>query len=234
LDVDGTLVEIADTPADAAVAGATRSLLSRLSDALEGAVALVSGRRIAELDRLFAPLRLAAAGVHGLERRPVGGTPFRAVVPRAAEFAAAVARISAFARATPGVLVEDKKLSVAVHYRQAAQRREGIRRFMQQQVESLGPDFCLQEGKQVIELRPEGSGKGAVVEAFMKEPPFRGRIPVFIGDDVTDEDGFAAVNRLEGYSIRVGDGAPTGARWRLPTVPALLRWLEDVAGQLAT
>lgn len=232
LDVDGTLVEIADDPDAVVVSPRARTVLAALGEALDGAVALVSGRPVARLDALFAPLRLAAAGNHGLERRSAGGK-----LVRPSEQRAALDRVRApfhrFAADHPGVIVEDKGLSVALHFRRTPEAEGEACRLAERLVAEINAGFRVQPGKKMVEIRPEGGDKGSVVTAFMAEPPFAGRTPVFVGDDVTDEDGFAAANAMGGFSVRVGDDAPTVARFRVATVAALLDWLERLAAASA-
>jgi trehalose 6-phosphate phosphatase len=223
LDVDGTLVEIAETPEGVTPDRRLPDILSAVLRRLGGAVALISGRRIDTLDRFFAPLRLPAAGLHGLERRDAAGDLRRAPPLPAIRRAAAAARD--FAGTHPGVLLEDKGATVALHFRQAPGAGPAATAFAEALVTSL-TGTMLQKGKMVVEIRPAGEDKGSVIATFMTEAPFRGRIPVFVGDDVTDEAGFAMVNRLKGHSIRIGDGAETAAHHRLPAVAALLAWLE--------
>lgn len=227
LDVDGTLIEIADAPDRVTVDDRVQGILTGLDARFSHAVALVSGRPIATLDALFAPLRLASAGLHGLERRARDGTIDRC----AADIHMDEVRrdVAAFARRDPGLLVEDKGLSVALHYRRAPGCEDDAVRFATALVARLDDGLALQRGKMVLEFRPPGPDKGDVVASFMAAPPFRGRIPVFIGDDVTDEHGFAAVNRLGGHSIRVGNGAATEASWQIDGVANLLDWLDGMA-----
>ncbi len=227
LDVDGTLVDIAPTPDAVEVGHRLVELLAALDTALGGAVALVSGRPIATLDELFQPLRLPAAGNHGVERRTITGDfltpdiepgtldPVRAAFER-------------FADERAGVVVEDKGLSVAAHFRLAPEARDAAECLAESLLQSLGPRFCMQPGKMMVELRPAGADKGSAIQAFMAEPPFAGRVPVFIGDDVTDEDGFEAVNRLGGHSIRVGEAESTVAQWRVAGIDAVLDWLAQI------
>lgn len=224
LDVDGTLVEIADTPDGVVPDARLPQLLARRSEDLGGAVALISGRPIEMLDRLFAPLRLPVAGLHGLERRCADGTLRRAPVSPAILQAASAAR--AFVRDRPGLLVEDKGATIALHYRQAPQLEDAVTAFAEATAETL-PGTTLQRGKMVVEIRPAGDDKGTVIGAFMSEPPFEGRTPVFIGDDVTDEAGFIEVLRRNGHAIRIGDSRPTAASYRIESVPELLDWLES-------
>lgn len=225
LDVDGTLAEIVDDPEAVAVDPRTIAALGRLAARLHGAVALISGRPIAVLDALFAPLSLPAAGLHGLERRDAEGRVHRSAAP-AAELAGIRSAFIAFAADRPGLLVEDKGLTVALHYRKApAMEAEAVAL-----ARSLESDaFRLQRGRMVVELRPVGPDKGDAIESFLAEPPFAGRRPVFAGDDVTDENGFAAVNRRGGHSIRIGAASATQAGFLLADVAALRDWLCALA-----
>jgi trehalose 6-phosphate phosphatase len=228
LDVDGTLLEIAERP-DAVRAGRrTIDILAALDGCLEHALALVSGRPINVLDRLFAPLRLASAGLHGLERRTPAGMFERASAP-APMLDEVRTAFAAFAARHPGVLVEDKELTVALHFRGAPGCAAEARAAAATLARRFDEALVLQEGKMVVELRPRGPDKGDVVEMFMRSPPFSGRRPLFVGDDVTDEAGFAAANRLGGLSIRIGDGSRSAARLRLADVAALLDWLARLA-----
>jgi trehalose 6-phosphate phosphatase len=224
LDVDGTLLEIAATPAAVRVPERTLNVLAVLQQRLDGAVALVSGRSIAELDRLFAPLKLAAAGVHGAERRDAAGHAHGRDDVEA--LAPARRLLVAWSAAHEGVLVEDKGAALALHYRGAPQLESAARRIVADALAALTPGFHIQEGKKVLELKADSASKGHAIEAFMQEPPFDGRVPVFVGDDLTDEDGFDVVNRRGGHSIAVGLGRPTRARFHLADEQSVLDWLE--------
>ncbi len=227
LDVDGTLIHIAATPSGISIPAAVPALLTALSARYGGAVALVSGRTVENLHRLMAPYRPAAAGLHGLERVPADG---RVVRP---EVAAGLDEIRAdlSAIAGGGILLEDKGLALAVHYRQAPDREaEVLDAVTRAAITHSG--FRMQAGKMVAEIGPAGFDKGAAVRAFMDEPPFQGRLPVFIGDDVTDEYGFEAVNALGGISVLVGPARPSAARYRLSDVEECLAWLGEAAGVL--
>ncbi len=217
-----------------AIADQARDTLSRLAAACDGAVALVSGRPIADVDRLFAPLHLPVAGLHGLERRDARGRVTRAGAAQAAGDLLAEARgaLARFAAAHPGTLIEDKGLTLALHYRQAPAAEGEARALMDGLRDGSGGALVLQHGKMVIELRPAGNDKGTAVAAFMAEAPFAGRLPVFVGDDVTDEAGFATINAMSGISIRVGDGAPTCARYDGASVAEIHDWLAAAAGAL--
>jgi len=224
LDFDGTLVEITAEPHQVVVPPALTQTLARLVARCDGAVAVVSGRELGELDRFLRPLILPAAGVHGLERRRPDGSIERMRKPR--WLARLMPEIDAFARTRPELLVEKKRLSVAIHYRGAPAAAAAVRDFVDRCAAAVGTRAAVQHGKMVAELRPAGRDKGTAIEAFMQEPPFRGRRPVFLGDDLTDEHGFVAVNRLDGLSIRVGAPAQSAAAWSLPSVAAVRQWLE--------
>ena len=232
LDVDGTLLDIAETPPDVSVPKNVLSLLDRLTQELDGALALVSGRSLDALDLLFRPLVLPAAGQHGLERRTADGAVVRAT-PGGAALARVRMRLAGAEDAIPGVLVEDKGATVAVHYRRVPDRELVVADRVDDAVQGLGHELELVPGKKVLEIRPRGSGKHKVIEAFMAESPFHGRTPVFVGDDRTDEDGFMAVNRWGGHSIRVGADGPSAAVHRLADCSEVREWLALVAAQIA-
>ncbi len=204
LDVDGTLLDIAATPDGVRVDQPLHRLLGATAEALQGAVALVSGRSLAQLDVMFAPVRWTAAGQHGLERRDASGFVHRA---RFDDSALADARLAmaAAAAATPGALLEDKGLALALHYRLAPAFEQQLRREVGSIARRLGDAFHVQEGRRVLELKPVAPTKADAIRAYMAEPPFAGRRPMFVGDDLTDLDGFAAVERLGGLSVAVGD-----------------------------
>lgn len=224
LDVDGTLLEFADQPDAVRSTPRLKVLLQKAYLDLDGAVALVSGRAITGLDRLFAPLRLPAAGLHGAERRSADGAmDYRAGLDD--RLGPVKRTLTEFVERHPGLLLEDKGPALALHYRRAPALGEDCARAIALAAQAAGHGFHVQSGKMVFELKPHGQDKGTALVAFMDEPPFAGRIPVFIGDDVTDEDGFRTANRMGGISIRVG-GGDTAARYRIDTIERLLRWLE--------
>jgi trehalose 6-phosphate phosphatase len=203
-----------------------------LSEQHRGALALVSGRPIAQLDSLFEPWRGAAAGVHGAERRGVDGRIFMSDdTPADKAASAALDRLRPtlhdVAKRLPGVLLEDKGRTLAVHYREVPEKAEEIRPMVERLASEHGDALRLIAGKMVFELQPRHHGKHGVIAAFMAEKPFRGRAPVFIGDDTTDEDGFGEVNRRGGLSVRVGpESAATEAVCTLPSVASVLDWLR--------
>jgi trehalose 6-phosphate phosphatase len=228
LDVDGTLLDLALTPESVTVPVGLLEILERLSAKLEGAVAFVSGRPIAAIDRLFRPLQLAAIGVHGGEMRPPGG---RICVDErmTGELQAAVPALRAGVSRLPGVILEDKRFAIALHYRQAPVRGREVLRLAELVAHSLGGEFGVLLGKCVVEIRPRHLTKGAALRRLMEFPPFHGRTPIFAGDDTADEDAFEEVNRLGGVSVRVGDGAPTAAGYQLPGPEQLRGWLLEIA-----
>jgi trehalose 6-phosphate phosphatase len=223
LDIDGTLVDFADSPDAVKLAPELSALVDALYESSTGAVALITGRSIADADRLFGR-RLPIAGQHGHERRSASGVVTRhRISPRALDPARHA--LGPIVERHPELLLEDKGLTLALHYRRAPHLMSPAYRVMHAVQKSLGDQYCVHRGKCVVELAPAGRDKGLAIRAFMQEVPFRGNPPVFIGDDVTDEHGFAMVNRLGGDSIKVGRG-PTVAKWRLPSVAAVLAWLE--------
>ena len=224
LDVDGTLLELARTPDTVVVTDALRALLAALEHALGGALALVSGRRIDDLDRVFTPLALPAAGIHGLERRAADGS--RRAPPESSWRADIAARLETFAARHPGLRLEDKGHALALHYRAAPALGAEAGAFCETLVQRAHSPLRLLRGKRVFEFIPDGYDKGSAITEFMHELPFTGRHPVFIGDDVTDEAGFAAVNRLGGRSIRVGTTNGSCAFESLPDVAAVHAWLQ--------
>ena len=224
-DIDGTLVDITDSPAAVRLDHDLRRLIEALHHASGGAVALISGRPITDIDRLFPGTSLPAAGQHGIERRDAAGATLRHAFP-ADKLEWARERLAAAAAGKPRLLVEDKGLSLALHYRRAPRLAGYAHRVTRSLLRRVGSHYCIQTGKRVVEIKPAGKDKGVAVLEFMREAPFQGRLPVFIGDDATDEYGFATVNRLRGYSIKVGRG-PTVAQWRLANVEAVQRWLRS-------
>ncbi|WP_366658434.1 trehalose-phosphatase [Fodinicurvata sp. EGI_FJ10296] len=228
LDVDGTLVEIVDRPDLVTLASGLVDLLARLHDGMDGAVALVSGRTLVSLNRMFAPLRLSAAGQHGLEIRLADGTIARHDTPP--EYLAEVdSLLTETVAAAPGLLIERKGLTIAVHYRNADHQLGPLLATETRILQRFDGIIQSIHGKKVIEFKPVGINKASAVETLMTSPPFAGRHPVFAGDDTTDEDGFAAAIRAGGVAIQVGDREPTLAQWRTPTVGNFIAWLTELA-----
>ena len=225
LDFDGTLVELADTPDAIRVSPSLGNLLRRLSLRLHGRLALISGRAIADLEQHLECSGLAVSGSHGLELRLPDGNH----VPLAArhELGEIRERVASLADEAPGLLVENKPFSIALHFRQAPQEEERVTKFLTDLADQTG--LSLQRGKMVVELRPPGADKGDAVRAFMSEPGFAGARPLFVGDDLTDEDAFLAAAELGGGGILVGPSRDTAARWRLEDVAAVSTWLTEAA-----
>jgi len=222
VDFDGTLVELAPTPADIRVSAELPGLLTAVSGRLGGAVALVSGRSLADLAPLVAPFAGAIVGQHGSEIRYPDGRIAGATDNAAIE--AARARLAAFARRHRGVVLEDKGAAVALHYRGAPAHGDACRAAARDAVDASAGGLRAIDGNRVVELVPRQVGKGGAIGRLVAEPPFLGRVPVFVGDDATDEDGFAKVDALGGVSVKVGGGRSV-ARYRLPDVAAVLAWI---------
>jgi trehalose 6-phosphate phosphatase len=226
LDIDGTLLDIAPTPGHVKVDTDLAALLPALARKLNGAVALITGRAIADVDRLFPGVHLPVAGQHGCERRAADGTRHRHV-PTSAAIEGLRTDLRRIAGHHPALLLEDKGLTLALHYRRAPH----LGAYVHQAVRALlgiaatrDAALQMQPGKGVVEIKPDGRDKGTAVLEYMAERPFAGRTPVFVGDDRTDEFGFAAIERARGWAIKVGPGR-TCAPFRLRDVAAVRRWL---------
>ncbi len=231
LDVDGTLLDIEDHPAGVRAEPSLVALLARLSEGLGGALSLISGRPVADLDRIFGGTRFAAAGGHGAELRlhrddAVTTTDWSLPAP-------VLERIRVFAGSDPGLLLEEKRGGVSLHYRRAPQLEEQCTEFVHQLLPELEQDFRLIDGKMVFEFAPKEHHKGAAITEMMQQDPFAGRRAIFVGDDVTDEDGFRAVNALDGITIRVGGSRDSEAKYALSDVAAVRRWLESIARRVS-
>ncbi|HEY1432579.1 MAG TPA: trehalose-phosphatase [Stellaceae bacterium] len=227
LDVDGTLLEIAPRPELVQVPRDLPTLICRLSLQREGALALVSGRPLAQLDGLFQPWQGPAAGLHGLERRRADGTLDRTLDSTSAKALDRLRpKLAALAADGTGLALEDKGETLALHYRAAPQREPEIRAIAERLHSLTASALRLITGKMVVEFQPCSANKGRAIAAFLAEPPFVGRRAIFVGDDTTDEDGFAEVRCRGGIAVRVGPpGGVTAATYRLPSVGAVLAWL---------
>lgn len=226
LDFDGTLVDIAPSPEEVRLDRRVAPTLDTLREGLGGALALVSGRPIPFLDEALAPYRFDVAGLHGAQIRLDGEIHAEADAPEAMK--EALRELARFANSHVGIIVEDKRISAALHWRLAPQLADEALALMRDVAERLGPGMRLQEGKAVAELVPASASKGSAIGRLMEAPAYRDRRPVFIGDDITDEAGFSAVNAMDGLSIRIGDGQ-TCAGARLPSPTVLRRILIDAA-----
>jgi len=228
LDFDGTLVALAPTPEAIEIPSALAPLLEDLRDQLGGALAVVSGRQIDAIDRFLAPLRLPVAGEHGVQRRDSAG---RTQEQRPPDLTPILDAANELARVHEGLLVERKHAAIALHYRLAPQLEAVCRDAMSRAIAGR-PQLELMHGKFVFEIKPSGVNKGTAITAFMSEAPFAGRVPVFAGDDTTDETGFAIVQPRGGIAIKVGSG-PSIAQHRLESPRAVYEWLVQMRDQLA-
>ena len=221
LDFDGTLADLAPQPGAVQVTAGLIPTLAQLATRLGGALAIVSGRTLTDLDRFLDPLQLAAAAEHGAQRRQADGQVVSVAAPDLQEV---VRRAAALAARHPGLYLEIKSAAVALHYRHAPDLETLALQVMREAANST-PGAELLQGKYVFEIKPAGVSKGTAIEAFMGEAPFAGRLPLFAGDDVTDEAGFSVVQFLGGQGIKVGEGA-TLARHRCAAPAALRQWLQ--------
>jgi trehalose 6-phosphate phosphatase len=226
LDVDGTLVELTDSPLETFADDELKAVLTQAAERLGGAVALVSGRSLQYLDALFAPLHLPAAGLHGVERRKASGAVHGASFVDAQLDGARIA-LAALAAACPGTSIEDKGRTLALHFRMAPHLESSLRESLIAIAKPLGSNYHIQEGNMVFEIKPRGFTKGSAIAAFLREPPFSGRTPVFVGDDLTDQDGFRVVESRGGISIAVGDRVVAQRRFENPS--AVRNWLRSIA-----
>jgi len=222
-DMDGTLAPIAASPEQAAVPAATREALKQLHAATSGALAIVSGRPISEIDHLLAPQVYCAGGLHGAQLRGPDGRQTQLSVDNEA-VAAMVRALLPLVQAHAGLQLEDKGLSLALHYRNAPDLQEMVSAAVHDVLLPHTHAFVLQPGKMVLEIKPRQASKAGAIAHLMALPPFAGRLPLFAGDDLTDEAGFDMARQLGGVSIKIGEG-DTRAQWRMPTPAALAGWL---------
>ena len=225
-DFDGTLVDLAPTPDGVLVRPDMLALLRQLRRATHGAVAIVSGRGIDSIDGFLRMPDLPVAGLHGAERRDANGDTQRVGFndQRLLHMEQVLAEV---VRTHPGMLLEIKGASLALHYRNAPEHEGTARAATGRLATDYADAYVLQPGKMVYEIKPKDVDKGRALRAFLEEPPFAGRTPVFAGDDLTDEKGFAVVNEYGGVSIKVG-GGDTVAQSRLESVSALIQWMASI------
>jgi trehalose 6-phosphate phosphatase len=214
LDLDGTLLDIAAAPDKVVMPARLIDALAGVSVALDGALAVVSGRKLRNIDRLLSPLRLPVAAEHGaVIRRP--STRIDKLSARRRPPKAWIKQLRQAVIGWDGVLIEEKTYSVALHYRLAPHRRGAVRKLAMSLVRAAPNRFELLAAKQAFEVRPKGITKARAVEVLMEQPPFRGRQPVFVGDDVTDEDGIEIAHQLGGLGLNVDSafgGQPRAVR----------------------
>lgn len=228
-DFDGTLVELADQPHLVKLAPEILHDIARIVAAVDGALAIITGRDLSDVDRYLAPLTLPIAGVHGLTRRSADGSLHQSPINGDA-IDALQDRLGNFVESLSGVLLERKQGSVALHYRVRPDLEAACVKAMDEATHDVS-DLHILRGKMVIEAKTGPRNKGFAVADFMAEKPFAGRSPIFAGDDVTDEDAFEEVNARQGISIKVGAGKTT-AHYRVETIAALHGWLHDLVGAL--
>lgn len=229
LDFDGTLVEIAPEPNAVQVPGMLLPLLTALQARLQGALAIVTGRQLHDVDYYLQPLRLAGAGLHGAQvRESLNGSIEQMQLP-ADGLGPFREWFNQIAAGDSRLLVEDKNITLALHFRKAPERETHLLKAVRERLQHV-EGYHVQQGKMVLELKPVSISKGNAVRGLMRQYPFSGRVPVFIGDDMTDEDGFQAVNDLNGISVKVGEGSST-ARYRIQDVRRVLCWLKGLAGR---
>lgn len=226
LDFDGTLVELADHPDGVVVDAMLVDLVRTLEERLDGRLALVSGRPAEDLAALFGDRPPSVVGSHGMEFRWSDGRRARAARP--AGLIESLAAMRAFAEARPGVVLEDKPLGAAVHYRMNPEHEADAIALGERLAAAHG--LYLHHGKMMVEVRSPGGDKGSAIRTLMADPRFAAGRPVFLGDDVTDEPGFAAVAALGGAGVLVGAPRPTDARYRLDDVTGVLAWLGAATG----
>jgi trehalose 6-phosphate phosphatase len=206
LDVDGTIVDIGPSPTEVRIDAELLKTLRRLFDLLGGALALVSGRPVADLDRLFVPLRLPAVGGHGAEMRLRDNEVFFWAKPLPQDLRQ---RLAESAGIGPGVVIEDKDYSLALHYRKSPDLAENLRRHVAaSQAAFPGEPTELLHGKAMFEVKRPGINKGESIRRLMEHPPFAGRMPIFIGDDVTDESVFKVLPEIGGKGFSVNRHFP--------------------------
>lgn len=223
-DIDGSLLEIAPNPDQVVVAPYLPALLGAVRNVLDGALAVVTGRPLETIDQMLAPLRLAGAGLHGAEIRR---HPEDRVLSDHTQSPQGLAEaLHRYFADDPRLLIEDKGITVALHYRHAPERASECEAVVSALASAMG--FTVTRGKMVVEVLPPEANKGQAVRMLMESPPFLGRRPVFVGDDRTDEDGILVVQAMGGFGVKVGEGA-SAARYYLPSVHAVHRWLAQAA-----
>jgi trehalose 6-phosphate phosphatase len=232
LDIDGTILDLAPSPQQVWVPPELRRTLARLDSLTGGAVALVSGRSLHDIDLIFSPLQLAAVGGHGAELRPVAGTaPLLRVGPLSAALKRELAGVTELG---PGILAEDKGYSLALHYRLAPDKREALRSAVEEICAAAPPGSVeILPGKQVVEIKPAGINKAIAVRELMRYPPFAARNPIFIGDDTTDEPVFGIIAEFGGLGFSVGR-IVADSNGHFDTPESVRSWLAHIAAEGAS
>ncbi|MHB2264632.1 trehalose-phosphatase [Aliihoeflea sp. PC F10.4] len=226
LDFDGTLADIVEHPDDVHLPQDTLEALDRLARRTSGALAIVTGRPVQQIDRLVEPLLLPVAGVHGMSRRAFDGT-VHTTQHDPSTFAEVQSRLTQLHTQLDDTMIELKPGSVAFHYRRRPDLSETIAEHVHDALGDLEGIDVL-HGKMVVEAKTGHADKGSAIRAFMSESPFAGRVALFAGDDVTDEFGFSAVSELGGIAIKIGKG-DTRADWRTEEPADFREWLAHLA-----
>jgi trehalose 6-phosphate phosphatase len=226
LDIDGTLLDIAPTPHDVRVPTTLRRTLAKLQASTGGALALVSGRSLRDIDLIFSPLQLSAVGGHGAEIRLLSnGKASQEVLPLDKKLRS---RFAAIAESGDGIIVEDKGYSLALHYRLVPEKQRAIEDAVAAICADLPTAFVeVLPGKSVLEIKKIGFNKGSAIQYLMSHPPFAGRRPIFVGDDKTDDAAFAVLPEFNGVAISVGRMVP-GVTQRFEAPTDVRRWLERI------
>jgi len=232
IDIDGTLLGVAPTPDAVSVPAGLVALLEGVVRGLGGAAVVLTGRRIADADRLFSPLELIASGVHGTELRCARGAAIATLAPPIP--AEVVQAMNNIAHLAAGILVEQKGCGVAVHYRNAPLARRALESELAAIIAASSYDLVLREGRKVLEAVPRGYSKGTALLQIATQPLFQGRRAVMIGDDVGDESAFLAAERLGGLGLRVAGEHFTAEAADFDGVAEVRAWLEALADKLAT
>lgn len=229
IDIDGTLIDLAATPTGIHIPPELPAQLLTVSQRAKGAMALVTGRAIESVDAMFHPHQFVVAGMHGFEVRDASGAIHRKSVDKVS-LDVARQQLAGLAVHWPGLIVEDKGLAVAVHYRQVPEAADAVHAAMEALQTTLGEAWKRQDGKMVVELHPAGANKGAAVSDFMAAPPFKGKKPLVIGDDLTDEAMFDFANSSGGRSVRVGDSIyPSAAKLKVGSANDVRCWIASLA-----
>jgi trehalose 6-phosphate phosphatase len=228
LDIDGTLLDMAPAPDEVIVPEWMPGALANLTSRMGGALALITGRAMEDADELFAPRRFSVAGLHGADIRFPDGRMHMA--PRSEALNPLRAELASLVALNPGLVMEDKQAGLAIHYRLAPAFGDSLIALMTAFARNSGGIFELQLGKMVVEVRPAGTSKGTAVTALLEQPPFKGRKPLAIGDDLTDEAMFEVVNAYGGRAVRVGrPDRPTVATAEIDQAEDVRRWLKRIA-----